>query len=139
MGGESIEMLELCKQIFQFYIKNFLAIFIIVIVVAVPLATIQYGIAMYSYSGMFPAITGYVPWFLLMPICVGALILFVSNKVSGKEPSILSCFQGSLSVWPRLFLVLALVSALTSVGFVLLVVPGVYLLTRLSFQKYIRH
>ncbi|HPQ70911.1 MAG TPA: YciC family protein [bacterium] len=65
-----------------------------------------------------------------LPACLYA---YVKTKDNHSAPSLLPTFRFALSRFPRLFLFAVAYTLLTMVGFVLLIVPGVYWSVRYGF------
>lgn len=74
--------------------------------------------------------------FTLIPVYWGATISYFDSIVKGTPYSLGQALGQSLSRWRHLFLVYLLTSIAASFGFMLFIIPGIYLLIRFSFADY---
>jgi hypothetical protein len=73
---------------------------------------------------------------LIYPVYTGALILLMAKRAQREQPVNRELTAAAVKFWQPLFVVHLLCSGVTALGFMLLVVPGVYLAVRLAFAEY---
>ena len=71
------------------------------------------------------------------PIYTGALIVFMSKRTAGESPGNGEILRTALSVWWPFFLLNLVVTILVVIGLFLFIIPGVWLMVRLVFSKFL--
>ena len=74
---------------------------------------------------------------LFSPLYTAALILFLDARTDGYEPQGRHLLGKALHLWPRFALMAAISTLLIMFGLWLFVLPGVYLMIKLSFSEYL--
>lgn len=74
---------------------------------------------------------------LFYPLYTAALILFLDARTDGYEPQGRHLLGKALHLWPRFALMAALSTLLIMFGMWLFVLPGLYLMIKLSFSEYL--
>ena len=74
---------------------------------------------------------------LMMPIYWGATITFMQSPLEGPSYTASQALAASLKLWSKLFLVFLLTSGCIFLGFMALVVPGIFIAIRLSIADYL--
>ncbi len=73
----------------------------------------------------------------LYPLYQGALILFIHREIQGGDSrSIGDLYQTVLPLWSSLIVMYAMVLIASAAGFALLVIPGLFIIARLSFTEF---
>ncbi|MDO6685166.1 MULTISPECIES: hypothetical protein [unclassified Agarivorans] len=116
----------------HFYRRHFMAIALMVLPFAIPFAAIQ---SMYVQNLPEESAVNY--WMfvglglLMQPIYQGAIILYMRSHIKQQAWSISRCFEAALSIWPSLFLVIAMTFSLVMLGLSFFVLPGIVIASRL--------
>lgn len=74
---------------------------------------------------------------LFYPLYTAALILFLDARTDGYEPQGRHLLGKALHLWPRFALMAAISTLLIMFGMWLFVLPGLYLMIKLSFSEYL--
>ncbi|KNC13764.1 YciC family protein [Pseudomonas sp. RIT-PI-a] len=74
---------------------------------------------------------------LFYPLYTAALILFLDARTDGYEPKGRHLLGKALHLWPRFALMAAISTLLIMFGMWLFVLPGLYLMIKLSFSEYL--
>ncbi|WP_432454416.1 hypothetical protein ACRRS0_02840 [Agarivorans sp. QJM3NY_29] len=117
-----------------FYRQHIISFAAMVLPFAIPFSALQSG---YVYDVSHPSVLQY--WIficlglLCQPIYQGASILYIRAQLNQQPWSIAQCFQASLSIWPRLFVVVSISFSLVMLGLNFFVVPGLIFASRLLF------
>lgn len=74
---------------------------------------------------------------LFYPMYTAALILFLDARTDGYEPQGRHLLSQALHLWPRFALMAAISTLLIMFGMWLFVLPGLYLMIKLSFAEYL--
>lgn len=92
-----------------------------------------------AMGGMM-AVDAYVPLvadLFFYPIYTGALIVFMAKRTAGESPGNGEILRTALAVWRPFFLLNLAVTALVVIGLFLFIIPGVWLMVRLVFAKFL--
>ena len=73
---------------------------------------------------------------LIYPVYTGGLILLMARRAQREQPANRELTAAAIKIWQPLFVVHVLCSGATALGFMFLVVPGVYLAVRLAFAEF---
>ncbi len=71
------------------------------------------------------------------PIYTGALIVFLARRTAGESPGNGEILREALSVWWPFFLLNLMVSVVVVIGLFLFIIPGLWLMVRLIFSKFV--
>jgi hypothetical protein len=74
---------------------------------------------------------------LFYPLYTAALILFLDARTDGYDPQGRHLLGKALHLWPRFALMAAISTLLIMFGMWLFVLPGLYLMIKLSFSEYL--
>lgn len=74
--------------------------------------------------------------FTLIPIYWGATIAYFGSVVDGRPYTVGQSISQALSRWRQLLIVYVLTGLAAGTGFMLLIIPGIYLLIRFAFADY---
>lgn len=74
-------------------------------------------------------------WLLIYPIYTGALILLITKRTHQEYPHYKDLILASLKIWYPLFLVSTFSTCMFLFGLMLFVLPGIWILVRLSFSE----
>ncbi len=116
----------------HFYRRHFFSLAAMVLPFAIPFALIQS-----SYLQQPEQSSPYRYWLyvglglLMQPIYQGAIILYMRAVFMQQRWSIAQCFQASLTIWPSLFLLIAMSFCLVMLGLSFFIFPGLVIASRL--------
>jgi hypothetical protein len=84
----------------------------------------------------------FAPWgmaagLVFYPIYTASLILFMIDAGNGEERTVRELWSASLRLWPAFALLSAITSLLAVVGLSLLLLPGIFILVKLSFSEFL--
>ncbi len=92
------------------------------------------------YIGADPDLAQYLPpmilRFMAHAFYKGALIFYLASLLSGKAIDAKTAWALGIRYWPRLMLLSLLVWITLTAGFVVMIVPGIYLIGRLAFAEF---
>ncbi|ROS05353.1 hypothetical protein EDC56_0883 [Sinobacterium caligoides] len=123
----------------RFFKQHWLAICSLLLPFAVPLdilstAASQFALHDEAYRHA-PAMVNILEA-LLYPIFQGALILYVAETIRGQHHSNGEYYRRALQFWLPLFLVYIVSALAMIVGFMLFIIPGFIILSRLAFAEF---
>lgn len=75
----------------------------------------------------------------LYPLYQGALILFIHRDIQGRDElqeNVSVLYKSVLPIWSSLIILYTLVLVAAAIGFALFVLPGLYIIARLSFAEF---
>lgn len=116
----------------HFYRRHFFSLAAMVLPFAVSFALLQS-----SYLQDIEQSSSYSYWLyvvlglLIQPIYQGAIILYMRAVFMQQRWSIGQCFQASLTIWPSLFLLIAMSFCLVMLGLSFFIFPGLVIASRL--------
>ena len=102
-------------------------------------ALVEFGIASAVQDSENAAPLLLVAWtfnLLIYPIYTGALIIFMAKRAQREQPENRELTAAAIKIWQPLFMVHIIGSGMTALGLMLLIVPGIYVLVRLSFAEF---
>lgn len=123
----------------QFYSSHLVVIAALCLPWLIAAALVEYGVI-----AMAPDPEGAAPLFLvawtfnliIYPIYTGALILLMAKRAQREQPTNKELTTESIKVWQPLFMVHIIRSGVTALGFMFLIIPGVYIGVRLAFAEF---
>jgi len=133
------KVVPLINDAWFFYKKHFSAICLILLPFIVPitigLRTIEYiaGDAWYAQSILLLSI---IAGAAIYPIYQGAIILYIASALTGKHLTTAEYYRLSLKFWPTLFSIYVITMVAAIGGLFLLILPGLIVLSRLSFSNF---
>jgi hypothetical protein len=74
---------------------------------------------------------------LFYPLYTGALILFLDARSQGQAPRLLDLLAASLGLWPRFALLAGLSALAIMFGASLFILPGLWIMIKLSFAEFL--
>lgn len=74
---------------------------------------------------------------MFSPLYGAALILYLGSRSVGASPGTLDLLARALQLWPVYALLTALSAILIMCGLTLLIVPGIWIMLRISFAEYL--
>jgi hypothetical protein len=74
---------------------------------------------------------------LFQPTYSGALILFMSERRDEVQPQVLNVWLRALKLWPLMVFMGLLLTFSVMLGMVLLILPGIWILIKLSFAQFL--
>ena len=123
----------------QFFLNHLVQIASLCLPWLLATALVEYGIIYTGQDSQGEAPLFLVAWtfnLLIYPIYTGALIQLMARRARQETPTNKELTSAAIKVWQPLFMVHIMGSGLTALGFMLLILPGVYLAVRLSFAEF---
>ena len=74
---------------------------------------------------------------LFYPLYTGALILYLDARSNGEQPAKRDLWTMALRLWPKFALLAAISTLLIMLGISLVVLPGLWVMTKLVFAEYL--
>jgi hypothetical protein len=102
-------------------------------------ALVEYGIIIIGQNAERSAPLFLVAWtfdLLIYPVYTGALIMLMARRAQREHPTNKELTGAAIKTWQPLFLVHIIVSGLKAMGFLLFIVPGIYISVRLAFAEF---
>ncbi len=124
---------------FRFFRNHLFSILLIILPFVLPIELFRaYYVA--SLAGRETSFASDLPVVVLgllaYPFYAGGLIFFIASQISGTRLSVRSCWLLALKYWWPFLLLSLLLAALSGLGFLLFIVPGVIVLVRFSFSEF---
>jgi len=123
----------------QFFLNHWVQIAGLCLPWLLAAALVEYGIISAGQNSEDAAPLFLVAWtfnLLIYPIYTGALIMLMAKRAQREQPVNKDLTAAAMKTWQPLFMVHIIRSGMTALGFMLLIVPGVYILVRLSFAEF---
>ncbi len=123
----------------QFFSRNLVQIASLCLPWLLAAALVEYAIVSFGRDSQGTAPLFLVAWtfnLLIYPIYTGALIMLMAKCAQREQPGNGELTAMAIKIWQPLFMVHIIGSGLTALGFMLLIVPGVYIAVRLSFAEF---
>lgn len=74
---------------------------------------------------------------MFMPLYSGALILYLGSRTAGAYPGTMELLSRAVQIWPLYALLTSLSALLIMCGLMLLILPAVWVMVRISFAEYL--
>jgi len=129
-------LLELLKDIFQFFKKNLRPIALLTLAIEFPYILIQNIHYFSNTSSEFSNNVGlilFMATFVIYPLSTGAQISLYAMIISGVEIDLKKCFASSCKYLLNLIIGSLIYIMLTVLGLLAFIVPGIIIAVRLSF------
>ncbi len=124
---------------FRFFRNHLFSILLIIVPVVFPIELFRTRYAE-SLVGQESNLSADLPMLALgllaYPIYAGGVIFFIASVISGNRLKVRSCWLLGLKYWGPFLLLSLLLGAVTGLGFILFLVPGVIALVRFSFAEF---
>jgi hypothetical protein len=123
----------------QFFLNNLVQIASLCLPWLLAAALVEYAIILIGQNQDTSAPLFLVAWtfdLIVYPVYTGALIMLMARRAQREQPSNNELTGAAIKTWQPLFLVHIIVSGLKAMGFLLFIVPGIYLSVRLSFAEF---
>lgn len=123
----------------QFFLNNIVQIAALCLPWLLAAALVEYLIVATGQDSQNTAPLFVVAWtfnLLIYPIYTGALILLMAKRAQREHPVNRELTASAVRIWQPMFMVHLLGSGMTALGFMLLVLPGIYIAVRLSFAEF---
>jgi hypothetical protein len=126
--------LNVIRDAFYFFSRHILTIFVL----CMPLIVLECLLRQWL-DRLFEHESGYelLSGLLFYPLYTGALILFLDARNRGQSPSLRDLLAGSLLIWPRFALLSAISSLLVILAAQALLLPALWVMTKLAFAEYL--
>lgn len=73
---------------------------------------------------------------LIYPIYTAALILLMAKRARRQQPNNKELLSSALKIWQPFFIVHVMGAGLAALGLMLFIIPGIYVVVRLSFAEF---
>jgi hypothetical protein len=136
---ELIKLKIIISDAVQFFLSNLIQIATLCLPWLLATALVEYMIMEAGQDSQDAAPLFLVAWtfnLLIYPVYTGALICLMARRAQREQPVNRELTAAAIKIWQPLFLVHILGSGMTALGFLLLVVPGIYVAVRLSFAEF---
>jgi Uncharacterised protein family (UPF0259) len=123
----------------QFFLNNLGQIAALCLPWLLAAALVEYGVILVGQNQDTSTPLFLVAWtfdLIVYPVYTGALIMLMARRAQRENPSNNELTGAAMKTWQPLFLVHIIVSGLKAMGFLLFIVPGIYLSVRLSFAEF---
>ncbi|WP_152391887.1 hypothetical protein [Paenibacillus guangzhouensis] len=131
--------MNLLETAWRAYTQNFWKILIIILIVAVPVEALIFVIeAPIPENAYGPLILINLLSSAILTIIPAAIISMIFLKIEhGEEIGIGAAFRRGRKYWFKLMLYMIIVRIMTSIGLLLLIIPGIVIGTRMLFVQYV--
>ena len=136
---ESMKLKIIISDAVQFFLGHLTQIAGLCLPWLLAAALVEYGIISVGQESEAAAPLFLVAWtfnLLIYPIYTGALIMLMAKCAQREQPANRELTAAAIKIWHPLFMIHIIGSGLSALGFMLLIVPGVYILVRLSFAEF---
>lgn len=119
-----------------FFSRNFSALLLL----CFPLILLESVVGYFMQQSMgkeMPMVYLLILGLMFSPLYKGALILFLGSRSEGAYPSHGQILSRALSLWPAYALLTALSAMLILCGLSLLILPGIWLMIKITFADYL--
>ena len=123
----------------NFFVSNWVALALIVLPVFGVIEILYMGYesrVMSEESGFVDELPYILVYCAAYPVVRAALVLFIHKQVSGGEPSVGECINFGLDNWFPFFVLTMILLVTVLTGFVLFIIPGIFLMVRYSFVEF---
>lgn len=125
---------------FSLWFREFRTFFLIAAAVVVPVELIVGGIGLGQFTAEYDAspeaaeilIPRFTEFFVISPLVTAMSIYALLDIADGRRPQAGSAIQRGLDAFAPLLLVIVMFAAAVTLGLLALIIPGIYLLVRLS-------
>lgn len=123
----------------RFFRKHYIPIAMIILPIFIPIEIFD---AIYSNyvlkedSGLLEQLPIMFIGLLVSPIYTAGVIFYISSAVAGDAIDTKSCWRFGIKYWMPLFILNVFVGTVITLGFLLLVIPGIILLARYAFAEF---
>lgn len=128
--------LSFIADAWHFFKKNWVSIITLIMPVVVPISIFFALITYYAGDVKYVELLAMIPYVLAFPIYQCAFILYMSSVINGQSLPIKQYYLQAIKLWLPLFglYIIATIAVLT--GFILLVVPALIVMIRISFSEF---
>ncbi|MFT7559461.1 MAG: hypothetical protein ACI93R_001372 [Flavobacteriales bacterium] len=129
-------LFPLLADTWRFFTSNYYSLFKLILPITIPLSLWS------AIASQFPVDEGKIHWLalgpslLLHPIIQGVIIIHIAAVINGEPLSRRACYKLSQKFWLPLILLYIMTSIVISAGFILFILPGLFVLARLMFSEY---
>jgi hypothetical protein len=137
--NQPVKLKIIISDSLQFFLNNLVQIASLCLPWLLAAALVEYGIIVIGQNADKSAPLFLLAWtfdLIVYPIYTGALITLMARRAQREHPTNNELTGAAIRTWQPLFLVHIIVSGLKAMGFLLFIVPGVYLSVRLSFAEF---
>jgi hypothetical protein len=123
----------------HFFLNNLFQIAALCLPWLLAAALVEYGIIIIGQNTEQTTPLFLVAWafdLLVYPVYTGALIMLMARRAQREHPTNKELTGAAIKSWQPLFLVHIIVSGLKAMGFLLFIVPGIYISVRLAFAEF---
>jgi hypothetical protein len=123
----------------QFFVAHLFQIAALCLPWLLTAALVEYGIILIggNAEGSTPLLlVAFTFDLLIYPVYMGALIRLMARRAQREQPTNKELTRAAIKNWQPLFLVHIVISGLKAFGFMLFIVPGIYVSVRLAFAEF---
>ena len=123
----------------QFFVSHLFQIAALCLPWLVMAALVEYGIIIIggSSEGSTPLLlVAFTFDLLIYPVYMGALIRLMARRAQREHPANTELTAAAIKNWQPLFLLHIVISGLKAMGYMLFIVPGIYISVRLAFAEF---
>jgi len=136
----NLQGMNLVRTAWHYYIRNFLKILCIVLIVALPIDGILYYFFLDAMEGKAYGLQLFIHFLMsaVLTLIPSAIICMVFPKiVYGEEVGLKEAFRRGLKYWFKLMIYMFIVRILVALGLLLFIIPGLIYGVRMLFVNYI--
>ena len=125
---------SILRDSFHFYIGNIKQIALLcapILSVAVLSQYLLFTIPEFDAAPFISPVLG----LLFYPVYTAAFILLIAKRTGHEYPSNFNLLAASLKIWAPFILLTLMVGILIGIGFILFILPGIWVAVRLSFSE----
>lgn len=130
------ELKPLLNDTWTFYKAHFVGLCSIILPFVIPLDFFYAVIDHYGDTQGYGRWLALIPGVLVLPIYQGALILYIASAISGEPIPRKQCYQLALRFWLPLMLLYIIMTVAICAGLLLLIIPGLIVLARVTFSEF---
>lgn len=129
------------QEAYYFFRKNLWAICFVLFPLLIPVLLVQHLLSAFiaPFLKTMPLLS-VIPAsieLIVRPFYTGALVSLLASLVQNKPWSLKGCYLVARQYWFPLFLLTAYCNAVTSIGFLAFIIPGLWLFSRYAFVNFV--
>lgn len=137
--NQSVKFGIIVSDALQFFLNHLFQIAALCLPWLTAAALVEYGIMMIGQNAEKSTpllLVAFTFDLLIYPVYKGALIMLMARRAQREHPANKELTGAAIKNWQPLFLIHIIISGLKAMGFMLFIVPGIYLSVRLAFSEF---